>query len=142
MAMQRVRTSVVVVHNERLLAFKAEDPTSGENYVFLPGGSIEESETAPEAGERETLEETGYVISVDPFRCTDKDYFFHWNGEDNHCLTFFYRGFLKSPMQRPVNDASYHRGVVWIPLDEVRATFSYSEVILEAILELLEGDEA
>jgi tRNA(adenine34) deaminase len=137
MGKPRVRTSVVCLHNEKLLAFHAEDPTSKQKYVFLPGGAIEPSETAPEAAERETLEETGFQVEVDPASSVDKEYLFHWNGQDYDCLTIFYRGRLVSPTQKPVSDASYHRGVVWIPRKEIRSTFSYSKDILDAILELI-----
>jgi len=121
----------------KLLAFRAQDPLSKKDYVFLPGGAIEPEETAPEAAERETLEETGFKIEVDAQSCIDKEYVFHWKGEDYDCLTMFYRATLKSPFQAPINDADYHQGVVWIPESEIRTTFSYSAEILEAILELI-----
>lgn len=137
MGIPRVRTSVVCVHNQKLLAFQAEDPASGKPYVFLPGGLIEPHETAPEAAERETLEETGFRVEVEASSGTDREYAFHWNGKDYDCLTLFYRARLTSPLQSPVADAPYHRGVVWIPVDEVRGVFSYHPDILDAILELL-----
>lgn len=134
----RVRSSVVVVHRDRILTFRAVDPTSGEEYYFLPGGKIEEDETAPESAERETLEETGFRVRVVPTSNTDREYVFHWNGEDFDCLTIFYWATLISPIQTDVRDAEYNKGTHWVPLSEVGATFSYKAEILSAIQEILE----
>jgi hypothetical protein len=38
--------------------------------------------------------------------------------------------------QRPVQDAAYHRGFVWIPLPTLEGAFSYHRDILEPILTL------
>ena len=125
--MSRVRTSVVVIHNEKLLTFRAQDPHSGREYYFLPGGRIEKGESAPDAAAREAMEETGYDIDVDSGSAIDKEYSFHWNDEDYDCLTIFYRGRLKNPFQQPeqVDDASYHLGVHWLPVEEVSMKFLY-----------------
>ena len=133
----RVRASVVVVHLNRLLTFKAVDPTSSREYFFLPGGQVEDDETAPEAAERETFEETGFRVKVLPAANTDREYDFHWDGEDFDCLTVFYRANLVSVMQAPVRDAEYNQGVHWLPLAEIEATFSYTAEILSAVQELL-----
>lgn len=134
----RVRTSVIVVWQGRLLSFRAEDPSSGKEYFFLPGGQIEEDETAPEAAERETFEETGYRVVVDPKSNIDREYVFNWDGEDFDCITIFYLATLTSPMQSPVQDADYNKGTAWIPVSEVNSVFNYKEEILSAIQELLE----
>lgn len=133
----RVRASVICWHNDQLLCVRLEDPTSKEQFITVPGGAVEEDETAPEAAARETFEETGFSVVVDPESCVDKEYIFHWDGEDYDCLTMFYRGRLKSPLQAPVDDAAYHRGVVWVPRAEIREVFGYSREILDAIEELL-----
>ena len=133
----RVRTSVVVVHNNRILTFLAIDPTSGKEYYFLPGGKIEDDETAPQSAERETFEETGYQVTVDPSSNIDREYEFFWDGENYDCLTIFYRGHLKSPMAKPVKDAEYNKGVHWIPVEDIDRVFEYSAPILSAIEDLL-----
>ncbi len=133
----RVRTSVIVVRNDQLLAFLAVDPTSGREYFFLPGGKIEADEAAPEAAERETLEETGYRVKVDPAVNVDREYLFHWNGEDFECLTIFYWATLASPMQSTVHDAAYNKGTHWVPVAEIPAIFSYNSEILSAIQEII-----
>lgn len=135
---ERVRTSAVVVLNNKLLTFFAVDPKDGREFHFLPGGAIEPEETAPEAAERETLEETGYRIEVLPSTCLDIEYDFYWNGENYHCLTFFYKAQLLTPFADPelVRDQSYNKGVVWISLNEIDSVFSYSPEITEAVRQL------
>lgn len=133
----RVRTSVVVIKNDKILTFLAIDPTSGKEYFFLPGGKIEEDEAAPEAAERETFEETGYKVEVDPSSNTDREYQFFWNGETYDCLTIFYRGHIVSPIAAKVRDADYNKGAHWIPVEDIPQVFSYSPEILAAIEDLL-----
>ncbi len=136
MVISRTRTSVVVVKNDRLLTFKAVDPVNGKSYLFLPGGGIEPTETAPEAAVRETLEETGYRIQVDEFSAIDREYFFEWKGDTFDCLTIFYRGQLVSPFAVEVNDADYNKGVEWIEVSQIPETFAYSAEIKSAVLDL------
>ena len=133
----RVRTSVVVIHIDKLLTFRAVDPVSGQQYNFLPGGKIESHETAPEAAVRETREETGYQIQIQESSCVDKEYIFRWAGEDYDCLTLFYRGQLKNSLQAVVDDAPYNKGVEWIPLENVKTVFNYSAEVLSAVEALL-----
>jgi tRNA(adenine34) deaminase len=134
----RVRATAVLVHNGRILSFFAVDPSSQKEYHFLPGGGVEPEETAPEAAERETLEETGFKIRVEPMSAIDREYFFYWDGEDYDCLTVFYWAKLLSPLQDSVNDRDYNKGVVWVPLAEVKQKFGYNDEILSAIEELIE----
>jgi 8-oxo-dGTP pyrophosphatase MutT (NUDIX family) len=61
----RVRASAVVIHNERILCIRAQDPKSKKDFFFLPGGEVEPEETSVEAAERETFEETGFSVKVD-----------------------------------------------------------------------------
>jgi 8-oxo-dGTP pyrophosphatase MutT (NUDIX family) len=121
------------------LVFRAIDPKSGQEYYFLPGGAIEENETAPESAVRETLEETSYKIKIDPLTAVDKDYQFFWNGQTYDCTTIFYRGYLNEPFHLPhaVKDASYNKGALWLPVSDVPKIFSYSADIKEAVAALL-----
>lgn len=135
----RVRSSSVVIHNGKLLCFLAIDPHDQREFYFLPGGEIEADETAPESAVRETFEETGYQIRVEEETSIDQEYEFLWNGEMYNSLTIFYRGYLTNPLASPkkVNDASYHKGVIWLPVEEIKNKFSYQKEILDAILELI-----
>ena len=134
----RVRTSVVVIHQNKILTFHAIDPHDAREFYFLPGGLIEDHETAPQAAQRETLEETGFSINVDVDSAIDREYKFYWNGKDYDCLTLFYIGYLTSPMARAVKDADYNKGVVWHDLSTAEKIFSYSEEIQSAVKELIE----
>jgi tRNA(adenine34) deaminase len=134
---ERIRASVVVLHNDQILTFRAVDPADGREFYFLPGGAIEKGETAPEAAERETLEETGYQVKVDAASGLDKEYPFHWNGEDYKVLTIFYLASLVTPFPKAVNDADYNKGVHWIPKNKISETFSYASEIRDAIIVLI-----
>ena len=137
MIISRTRTSAIVVKNQRLLTFRAIDPSNGKEYLFLPGGEIEPTETAPEAAERECLEETGYEIKVDELTAIDREYFFEWKGQTFDCLTIFYRGELQKPFAHPVNDAEYNKGVVWLEVEKIPEVFAYSSEIKSDIIEIL-----
>lgn len=135
---KRVRASVVVIHNDKILTFLGIDPSNQKEYFFLPGGAIESGESPVETAVRETFEETGYQIRAETSSIIDKDYCFNWNGEDYECLTIFYRGYLTNPFQAPktVVDAEYNKGHHWIPVADIKKVFSYSPEIQEAIEEL------
>lgn len=135
---KRIRSTAVVVHNDQILSFFAIDPTSGKEYFFLPGGGIESGESPIETAIRETFEETGYQIRIESSSAIDKEYFFHWDGQDYDCLTLFYRGYLTNPFQAPkeLKDAEYNKGHRWVPMADVEKIFSYTPEILEAVLEL------
>jgi 8-oxo-dGTP pyrophosphatase MutT (NUDIX family) len=135
----RIRSTAIVFHNNSLLTFFAIDPKDGREFYFLPGGKIEENETAPESAERETLEEVGYIVKADVDSVIDKEYSFYWNGENINCLTLFFRAYLVNPLQQPkaVNDALYNKKVVWIPRADIEKKINYNDSILQAVIELI-----
>lgn len=137
MAIHRLRASVVVVYEGKLLGFHAEDPTSRKSYFFLPGGAVEAGESPEATAVRETLEETGYRIRVHRDSAKQVRYEFFWNGEIYESDTWFYRGDLLDISPSPVDDASYHRGTDWVPLADIERVFSYHPVILAAVQETL-----
>jgi 8-oxo-dGTP pyrophosphatase MutT (NUDIX family) len=136
---RRLRSSVVCIHDSKILVFKGVDPTSGKEYYFLPGGQIEDHETAPQSAIRETLEETGYKIKIDEFSVVDKDYTFLWNGESYDCTTLFYRGYLDQDFHppKPVKDAAYNKGAFWLPVADINQIFSYHMSIYSAVKQLV-----
>ncbi|HND86485.1 MAG TPA: NUDIX hydrolase [Pseudobdellovibrionaceae bacterium] len=135
----RIRASAVVLHQDKLLGFRAIDPYSEKEYFFLPGGRIEDNETAPNCAVRETLEETGYKIQIDPQLCIDAEYEFYWNGEDFLCTTLFYFGVLQSPFAEAINTQGqeYNKGVQWVSLSDIDAVLGYSSAILGATKEVI-----
>ncbi len=134
----RDRVSVVVVRENKLLGFKAIDPTSGQNYFFLPGGAIETNESPLQAAARECFEETGYEVNVLPETAFERKYDFSWDGQSYSCRTIFYLATVTNPDKAPakVNDASYHQGVEWLPLKSIDQVFAYHEDILWAVQKL------
>lgn len=128
----RHRTSVLVVHDNKVLGFHAIDPTNKKKYFFMPGGKIEQGETATEAAVRETLEETGYKIRILPNLELRRRYDFEWDGKINSCDTLFFVGVLDEDWHEPipVKDTDYNKGTQWIPLKDLNRAFGYHPDIL------------
>lgn len=128
----RYRSSVVIVHKNKILGFHAIDPHNKKKYFFLPGGQIENDETAAEAAVRETFEETGYKIRILPDLELRRRYDFDWNGKINPCDTVFLVGVLDEAWHepRPVKDADYNKGAEWIPASQASKVFGYHADVL------------
>lgn len=136
---RRERVSVICVHETKILCFVAIDPATGKRYYFLPGGKIEGHESEVECAARETMEETGYRVIVEMESRLTKNYYFYWNGEEIDCTTHFYRGHLAEVFHppRPVDDADYNKGPVWMPVAKVHTIFDYNDEIREAVENLV-----
>jgi tRNA(adenine34) deaminase len=135
-ARQRNRSSVVCFYGGCLLTVKLEDPLTKVIRPFPPGGAIEPGESYETAAIRETLEETGYLTEIDSSSVVTVDYPFTWGGQVYQCHTIFYRARLLSLKPQTVNDASYHRGVFWLPENQIASTFAYHSTLLNSILAL------
>lgn len=135
----RHRSSVVVVHEKKILGFHGVDPTSQQSYFFLPGGKIENGETSAQTSIRECFEETGYRIRILDNAIVEKKYDFNWDGHTIHCHTVFHLAVLDEKWHepRPIQDAAYHRGAAWISKNSVTEVFGYSSAILAAVQKLL-----
>lgn len=128
----RFRSSVIVVHENKILGFHALDPTNHKRYFFLPGGQIEPDESAADCAVRETYEETGYKIQIVPGKELRRRYDFEWNGKVHACDTVFFVGQLNEPWHEPgiVDDAQYHQGVAWLDIRQANQVFNYDPDIL------------
>lgn len=130
----RTRASALVLHQNKILLFRGEDPVTKHQMLLMPGGGLETGESPAQAVLRETLEETGYRIRLlddpPPFWM---EYPFVWNGTLFHCRTWFTRGELDPADQKPiaVADCAYHLGVEWVDADRP-GIFEYSEAVAEA----------
>jgi 8-oxo-dGTP pyrophosphatase MutT (NUDIX family) len=114
---------------------RAIDPASKQNYLFLPGGGVESNEPHAAAAVRETLEETGYRITV-VGQPLVRAYRFIWGGKPFDCLTSFFRGEFVDPNEEPAppldDDPNLH-GIEWAPIDQIEKVFGYHDTILEAV---------
>ncbi len=117
----RLRASAVCEAEGRLLLVRLRDPVSGEEALYPPGGAIEPGEAPEEAARRETLEETGVRVLVDPGRVLVDRYPFTWGGVLYDVTTHYFAATPEAPPveQLPrVVDADYNLGAAWVPLDE------------------------
>lgn len=133
--MQRQRASAVCVDHGELLCVRLRDPATKVARLFVPGGGIDTGESPAGAAERETLEETGYAVRIEPESELIARYPFVWDGREFDCTTHFFRAWLRSPRgpALPVRDASYNEGVVWLPLAHFEQAFGYDAAIADAV---------
>ena len=131
----RLRASVVCIHQGKLLTVKLQDPHTKVERLFPPGGGVQGGETPAQAALRETKEETGYEVRLDPKSEIVENYPFQWNGTIYACTTHFFKATLEDPKNPPnfVSDAPFHRGISWIPLAQIDKAFAYDVVICRAI---------
>jgi tRNA(adenine34) deaminase len=135
----RIRASAVCVHRAQLLCVRMRDPRSHVVRLFAPGGAIEPGETPAMAAAREALEETGYRVQIDATSEVVAHYPYEWDGVLVQVTTHFFRGTLTDPSAPPqiVSDASYHEGVIWLPLSEIHTELGFHPAIFSAIAQLL-----
>jgi tRNA(adenine34) deaminase len=135
----RIRASVVCVHRAQLLCVRLRDPQTRVARLFVPGGAIEAGETPAITAAREALEETGYAIGVDSESEVVAHYPYEWDGVLKQITTHFFRGSLVEPDAEPsrVDDATYHEGVIWLPVSQIAADLGFHPVMLAAIERLV-----
>lgn len=146
MTIRRIRASAVCQTEGHLLLVKLRDPSTGVTSWFPPGGAIEPGETPAQAAERETLEETGVAIRVDPALAIVERYPFRWDDEDydvtTHALAAELVGDapqgLEGGLALPrVDDVAYNLGAAWMPLARALEELAARPPILAATQRVL-----
>ncbi len=120
----RERTSVVCVHDGRVLCIELEDPTTKKRMWSLPGGQLEPDESIQDCAKRETLEETGYQVELLGEQLTTQ-YQFRWNAKVYACTCHWFRAVTPHINPVIVEDASYLLGSFWLPIAKVPQLLSY-----------------
>jgi 8-oxo-dGTP pyrophosphatase MutT (NUDIX family) len=137
---KRLRASAVCEAEGCLLLVRLRDPVSGVEGAYPPGGAVEAGETAAEAARRETLEETGLRVRVDPERELVDVYPFRWAGEDREITTHYFAATLEDAFDTKlpdVIDADYNLGALWLPVDEAMKALAAHPAIAAAVARVL-----
>jgi 8-oxo-dGTP pyrophosphatase MutT (NUDIX family) len=140
---RRVRASLVCVAEGRMLVVRLRDPVTGFEGLYPPGGGIEPNEPPAETARRETMEETGLAVPVDPGLVVVRSYPFTWGGVDFDVTTHFFGAALERALPLPrVVDAAYNLGASWVPIADALAVMAVHPPIdsaVRAVLALLEA---
>jgi 8-oxo-dGTP pyrophosphatase MutT (NUDIX family) len=133
---RRTRASVVCEAEGHLLVVRLRDPVSGVDALFPPGGGVEPGEAPAGTARRETLEETGLRVHVDPRATIVERYPFRWAGVDYDVTTHFFAALLEDAFSLTlprVSDAPYNLGAAWMPADEAMHAMSVHPSIASAV---------
>jgi 8-oxo-dGTP pyrophosphatase MutT (NUDIX family) len=129
---QRVRASALCLAEGHLLLVRLRDPVTGVEALYPPGGAIEPGETPEEAARRETLEETGLAVRIEPSVRLVDTYPFTWGDAHRLITTHYYGASLEGPFNPvvpPVKDADYNLGASWVPVAEALELLAVNPVI-------------
>ena len=115
----RASTAAFIINSkgELLVARRAKEPAKGT--LDLPGGFVDNEETAEEGMVREILEETGLKIGVDKINYLFSiPNIYHYSGMDIHTLDLFFRCEVDegNAIVKAADDAAE---LFWVPLREV-----------------------
>lgn len=132
---QRLRASAVCEAGGRLLLVRLRDPVTGVEALYPPGGGVEPDEAPEETARRETLEETGVRVRVDPEIVFVDRYPFTWAGVDYDVTTHYFAATPEEPPAELVKvvDADYNLGAVWVPTKEALDAMAIHPAIASAV---------
>ena len=133
----RVRSSVICLQDDHILALKHQSPGSPP-FWGVPGGRIESHETPLQAALRETCEETGYAVELLYDPAFFIEYEFTWQHNIVHCRTHWF-AVRPEPSVHHVpraGDEEFITGMRWIPIANRSALFAGYPVIQDAIEEV------
>ena len=121
----------------RFLLVEEESQTLSHLVINQPAGHVEANETLIEAAIRETLEETGYHVSIDNLL----GIYTYTPPNDPHC-TYYRMCFWASVVSHDATrelDTGIARAV-WLSLDELKATMrARSPLVIRCIEDALAG---
>jgi 8-oxo-dGTP pyrophosphatase MutT (NUDIX family) len=129
--MKRTRASALCFSNQQWLCVHLKDPLNGRVFVLPPGGEIEPGEAPVDAAQREALEETGYVVKVDPSTELIVDYPFLWAGKTYDCRTHFFIARLQGDWRvaprpsPPPERESYILKSEWLTTEQLYAALDF-----------------
>lgn len=138
--MKRLRASVVLEAEGRLLLVRLRDPVTGEEALYPPGGGVEPGETPAETARREAREETGLDVRIDPSTEVADAYPFRWAGVDYDVTTHYFAATLEGPFDAnlpEVVDAPYNLGASWMPVSDALEAMSVHPVIAASCARVL-----
>lgn len=130
----RLRASAVCVTAGHLLLVRLRDPVTREVALYPPGGGVEPGEAPAETARRETLEETGVRVRVEPASALVDRYPFTWAGVDYDVTTHYFAATPDPPIDPTlplgrVVDADYNLEALWLPEhDALRALGAHPRI--------------
>jgi len=137
----RKRSSVVCINDEKILVVEMTHPSDlHKTHFFLPGGKIEPGESPWQTAVRETLEETGYTVTIDKQSQRVAQYLFAWGAVNYICQTHFFRATLCETNALNASERKCEEilNSFWLPLPEVKEKLGQHPVILECIEKVMD----
>jgi 8-oxo-dGTP pyrophosphatase MutT (NUDIX family) len=137
---KRLRASAICEAEGHLLVVRLRDPVTNIEALYPPGGGVEPGETPAITARRETLEETGLHVRVDPRVELVETYPFRWAGVDYDVTTHYFAAALEDPFDLAlpkVIDAPYNLGASWLPVMEALEAMAIHRSIAAATARVL-----
>ena len=128
----RVRTSVVIIENDKLLLTPQFYPDEPTKWV-LPGGAIEFGETLIAAAVREVEEETGFIIE-----CDERLDVYEVVLPDWHSVTIAFAGHIIGGMLKAEFHPTYgKKEPKWFTLDELRLLRYHPQPVINRVMGMM-----